>query len=163
MTDVVSHPASLAAVVSAAAAGQGRPVVWRTSPWQPALLIVACAAAGGGWLLAGNPAQSSLLAGDAELAMLLRFMAAVKAAIALAVLGVTAWRLGHPASAAVGLLYVAAVALMSAAPGVIWQLAHVGIGAGLFHAGLLLLLGALVADRGEASQLVGVALRARRS
>uniref|UniRef100_Q07TI6 Uncharacterized protein n=1 Tax=Rhodopseudomonas palustris (strain BisA53) TaxID=316055 RepID=Q07TI6_RHOP5 len=162
MTDIASNPALLVAAEPVAVAAQVRPAVWRTSPWQPALLIVVIAAAATAWLAAGS-AQSALLDGDAELAMLLRFMAAVKATIALAVLGVTVWRLGHPAPTAVALLYLAAVALMAAAPGVIWQLAYVGIGAGLFHAGLLLFLAALVADRGGASQLVGTALqRARR-
>jgi hypothetical protein len=121
------------------------------------------ATAEAGWLAAGfDAARPSLLDSDPELAMLLRFMAGVKAAIALAVLGITAWRLGHPATPAVALLYLAAVSLMCAAPGMIWQLAYVGVGAGLFHAGLLLLLGALVADRGEATQLVGTALRRAR-
>jgi hypothetical protein len=158
MSDIVSHPAFLAADAS-------RPAVWRTSLWQPALLVLVGAAAAAGWLAAGlDAAQPSLLEGDAELAMLLRFMAAVKATIALAVLGVTTWRLGHPAAPSVALLYLAAVSLMCAAPGVIWQLAYVGVGvgAGLFHAGLLLFLGALVADRGEATQLVGTALRRAR-
>ena len=164
MTDIASHPAPLVAAEPAAVAAQGRPAVWRTSPWQPALLIVVCRRGCGRLAVGRLTAQSSLLDSDAELAMLLRFMAAVKAMIALAVLGVTTWRLGHPAPPAVALLYLAAVALMAAAPGVIWQLAHVGVGAGLFHAGLLLFLGALVADRGEATQLVGTALqRARRA
>jgi hypothetical protein len=162
MTDVVSHPAFPAGNASVAA-DASRQAVWRTSPWQPALLVLVGAAVAAGWLAAGlNAAQPSLLEGDAELATLLRFMAAVKAVIALAVLGVTAWRLGHPATPAIALLYLASVSLMAAAPGVIWQLAHVGVGAGLFHAGLLLFLGALVADRGGASQLVGTALQRAR-
>jgi hypothetical protein len=162
MTDIASHPAFLAVDASLAAAAS-HPAVWRTSPWQPALLVLVCAMAAAGWLLAGNPTQPALLESDAELAMLLRFMAAVKAVMALAVLGVTTWRLGHPATPPIALLYLAAVSLMGAAPGVIWQLSHVGVGAGLFHAGLLLFLGALLADRGEASQLVGAALQRRRA
>jgi hypothetical protein len=162
MTDTIGDHAPLFSAVPVTVAAQSGSPVWRTSPWQPALLIVVVATAAVAWLISGS-AQPSPLDGDAELAALLRFMAAVKATIALAVLGVTAWRLGHPAPAAVALIYVAAAALMAAAPGVIWQLAYVGIGAGLFHAGLLLFLGALVGDRGGASQLVGTALqRARR-
>jgi len=163
MSDIVSsHPARFVAAAPVAVA-QGGPAVWRASLWQPALLVLVGATAAAGWLAAGvDAARPSLLDSDPELAMLLRFMAGVKAAIALAVLGVTAWRLGHPATPAVILLYLAAVSLMCAAPGVIWQLAYVGVGAGLFHAGLLLLLGALVADRGEATQLVGTALRRAR-
>jgi hypothetical protein len=163
MTDIASHPAFLAIDASVAAAAS-HPAVWRTSPWQPALLVLVCATAATGWLLAGNPAQPALLESDAELAMLLRFMAAVKAVMALAALGVTTWRLGHPSTPAVALVYLAAVSLVGAAPGVIWQLAHVGLGAALFHAGLLLFCCALFADRGAATQLVGTALqRARRT
>lgn len=162
MTDVVSDRATLAAFEPVAAV-LGRSAVWRTSPWQPALLVAAVATAVTAWLLAGST-QPSLLDSDPELAMLLRFMAAVKAVMELAALGVTTWRLGHPATPAVALVYLAAVSLMGAAPGVIWQLAHVELGAALFHAGLLLFCCALFADRGAATQLVGTALqRARRT
>jgi hypothetical protein len=161
MTDAVSHPAAFQADAPAGVAAPGRPAIWRASFWLPALLVVVVATAATAGLLAGS-AHPSLPDSDAELAMLLRFMAGVKAVLALAALGVTTWRLGHPASSAVALLYLAAVALMCAAPGVIWQLAYVGIGAGLFHAGLLLFLGALFADRVEAAQLVGTALHRAR-
>ena len=134
MTDTIGDHAPLFSTEPDTVVAQSGSPVWRTSSWQPALLIVVVATAAVAWLISGS-ARPSPLDGDAELAALLRFMAAVKATIALAVLGVTAWRLGHPAPAPVALLYVAAVTLMAAAPGVIWQLAHVGVGAAFFMPG----------------------------
>ncbi|ABD05202.1 conserved hypothetical protein [Rhodopseudomonas palustris HaA2] len=101
---------------------------------------------------------------DPELVMLLRFMAGVKALLALAALGAAVWRLGYPTSPTLTLGYTLAPALMCAAPVVIWQIAHVGVGAALFHAGFVLLLLALYADRGEATELAkSTVLRLRRA
>jgi hypothetical protein len=94
--------------------------------------------------------------------MLLRFMAAVKAVMALAALAAAGWRLGYPASPRLAIAYLGSVGLMGAAPGLIWQIADVAIGAALFHAGLLLLVVALFADRGEVSALAQGTLRRRR-
>jgi hypothetical protein len=91
---------------------------------------------------------------DAELVMLLRFMAGVKALLALCALAAAVWRLGYPASPLLTTAYVIGPALMCAAPAVIWQMAHVAAGAALFHGGLVLLLLALYADRGQAPALV---------
>lgn len=98
---------------------------------------------------------------DAELAMLLRFMAAVKAALALAALAAAIWRLGHPASRPLAAAYALAPAPMAAGAVVIWQLAYVAGGAALFHGGLIVLLLALYADRGDASALVRTRLARR--
>ncbi|MBI5130921.1 MAG: hypothetical protein HZA66_15885 [Rhodopseudomonas palustris] len=116
--------------------------------------------------LATSPEASSLAAAqsDAELVMLLRFMAGVKALLALFALGVSVWRLGHPAPLPLTLAYIVAPALMCAAPAVIWQLAHVAAGAALFHGGLVVLLLALYADRGQGTELAkSAALRLRRA
>ncbi|MFC0240415.1 hypothetical protein [Rhodopseudomonas telluris] len=121
-----------------------------------AIALIVAAAAMVVALLTSSP-DASLLAvqqTDAELVMLLRFMAVVKGLIALAALGVTVWRLGSPASLALQLAYVTAPALMCAAPVVIWQMAHVAGGAALFHGGFVVLLLALYADRGQAADLV---------
>ncbi|WP_322514884.1 hypothetical protein SR870_17920 [Rhodopseudomonas palustris] len=131
-----------------------------------AIALIVAAAAIVAALLATLPDATSLAArqSDAELVMLLRFMAAVKALLAVFALGAAVWRLGYPASPALSLIYVIAPALMCAAPVVIWQIAHVGFGAALFHAGFVLLLLALYADRGDAAELAKSAvLRLRRA
>jgi hypothetical protein len=133
--------------------------------WRAFLLVAVIAAAGSAWLAtpAASVAQATL-AIDGELSMLLRFMAVVKATMALAALAATFWRLGYPASPMLATAYVGAMVLMCAAPGLIWQLAHVAIGAALFHAGLLLLVVALFADRGQVSALTGATIgRLRRA
>ncbi|MCG6206418.1 hypothetical protein LPW26_17355 [Rhodopseudomonas sp. HC1] len=128
-------------------------------------LIVAAAAMGVAVLSSWPDARDlAVQPTDAELIMLLRFMAVVKAALALAALGVSAWRLGHPASPALTLGYTLAPALMVAAPIVIWQMAHVALGAALFHGGFVVVLLALYADRGESTELAKAAtLRLRRA
>jgi hypothetical protein len=151
MTDASAHLPTLAAA---------RPV---TMSWRATLLVAVVAAAGAAWL-ATTPAAvaQATQSADGELVMLLRFMAAVKASMALAALAVTFWRLGYPASPLLSLAYVGSVALMCAAPVLIWQLADVAIGAALFHAGLGLLVVALFADRGQAPALAKATLARRR-
>jgi len=142
----------------------GAPPRW--SMFRPATAGLAALAAVGAALLATAPdaATAAAAAADSELVMLLRFMAAVKAVLALAALAAAAWRLGYPASAPLGAAYIIAPALMCAAPVVIWQIAHVALGAGLFHGGLALLLLALYADRGHSAELAkGTLLRLRRA
>jgi hypothetical protein len=141
----------------------GAPARW-TIP-RPATALLAAFAAVGAALLASAPdAASTLATDDAELVMLLRFMAGVKAMLALTALAASVWRLGYPASPLLGAAYIVAPALMCAAPVVIWQVAHVALGAGLFHGGLALLLLALYADRGRTSQLAqATLLRLRRA
>ena len=84
-----------------------------------------------------------------ELTSVLRFMAVVKAAMALGAGSLAWWRLGCPVGPGVALPCIAACALMAAAPGLIWSMEHVVLGAALFHAGLLLILILSWADRGE--------------
>ncbi|WP_276156619.1 hypothetical protein [Rhodopseudomonas sp. BAL398] len=94
-----------------------------------------------------------------ELTLLLRFMAVVKAVLALGALAAVIWRLGHPASAVIALSYAGSTVLMGAAPVLIWQMAHVAGGAALFHLGLLLLVVALFADRGQVQELAKATIR----
>ena len=100
-----------------------------------ALLAVA---AGTLWTHA-TPAPAWTIA-DPELARLLSGMALIKAAIAVAALGVIAWRLGWPASPRLAAGYTVAGALMAAGPGLIWGMAHLVAGAMVFHAGLAMLI-----------------------
>jgi hypothetical protein len=128
--------------------------------WRALALAGVLAADASGWLATAPEAvaQATQSTG-AELTMLLRFMAAVKALMALAALAATVWRLGFPASPMLAIAYLGSITLMSAAPPLIWQIAHVALGAALFHAGLLLLVVALFADRGEVSALTGATIR----
>ncbi len=109
----------------------------------------ALALAGSVALTAAGPA-----AAEPRLLALLRFMAALKAAGALAALVLVDWRLRMRASPALALGYVAAVALMAAAPAPIWRMSHVMAAGVSFHAGLLLLLCLGYADRGIAARLL---------
>jgi hypothetical protein len=126
-------------------------------------VLLACAAAAAAGLLGASQPTSSIAVAQAspDLVMLLRFMAGMKALAAVALLALVAWRLGRPAPARLTAAYIVAVVLMSAAPGMIFQMVHVAAGAVLFHAGLLTLLVAVWADRGGRS-LVAARVTARR-
>lgn len=103
---------------------------------------------------------------DPELATLLRFMAVVKAAMALGAAALVGWRLGWPVRPAAGLAYIAGVSGMAAGAGLIWQLGHVGTGALLVHGGLLALVGIVWLDRAgwdQAASATSVSMHWRRS
>ena len=103
---------------------------------------------------------------DPELATLLRFMAVLKAAMALGAAALIAWRLGWPVRPATGLGYVAGVSSMAAGAGLIWQLGHVGTGALLVHGSLLALAGLAWLDRAgwdQAASATSVSMHWRRS
>ena len=129
------------------------------------VVVVVCAAAALAGVLATSPAATVAAVRQAggELAMLLRFMAGVKALMAAAFVALTTWRLGYPASGRLAAVYVVSAALMSAAPGVIFQMAHVAAGAVLFHVGLLVQLGAAWADRGGRARVVAAVMARRRA
>ncbi|PZA11602.1 hypothetical protein DNX69_17715 [Rhodopseudomonas palustris] len=136
----------------------------RWSVPRPVLAIAAALiAAAAAVLTAPDAATAALAQRDTELVLLLRFMAGVKAVLAFAALGAVVWRLGYPAAPLLSAAYVLAPALMVAAPLLIWQIAPTALGAGLFHGGLALLLLALFADRGQASELVRRTLLVRHS
>ncbi|MBB1090339.1 hypothetical protein HUU61_03460 [Rhodopseudomonas palustris] len=155
MTDASALPTSAAATHR----------VHGSAPRRAIALLAAVSAIAIALLVSSPDATTRAVASsDAELVMLLRFMAAVKALLALVALGVSVWRLGFPASPALKVAYTLAPALMCAAPVVIWQMADVAFGAGLFHAGFVLLLLALYADRGQAVELAkSAALKLRRA
>lgn len=75
-----------------------------------------------------------------DLTRVLRFMALAKAALAAGALWAADRRLRHPATPVAAAAWIAACALMAAATGLIWSIAHVAAGAAAFHAGLALLL-----------------------
>lgn len=101
-----------------------------------------------------------------ELATLLRFMAVVKAGMALGAAALLGWRFGSPVRPAIGLGYVAGASGMAAGAGLIWQLGHIGAGALLVHGGLLALAGLAWLDRAgwdQAAGAISASIRSRRS
>ena len=111
----------------------------RGVPFAP-LCILAVGGATITGLVAGRWSGGSTLAWDPQLVVLLRFMAAVKLAAVVAASALALWRARAPVSSRAAVVAAAALASMALAPGLIWSLAHVGLAAGLFHAGLLTLL-----------------------
>ena len=80
-------------------------------------------------------------AGDADLLLLMRGMAGIKSALALAALAVVAWRLGKPELSRTRVAsYVGGVWAMALATGLIWQLTAIVPASLLFHAATLTLL-----------------------
>lgn len=73
----------------------------------------------------------------ADLTNLLRFMAALKGAMALAAFSVVLWRLGEPVTSGRLGVYAIVSGLMAAGPPLIWGIDRVGLGALLLHGGLL--------------------------
>lgn len=106
----------------------------------PLLLYAAVGTAAVGGLLVGRAVSGDIGGYEDKLVLLLRFMAAMKTAGVVAAALLVHWRLSRPIAPRLALGYGAALVLMAAAPGLIWSLAHVGLAAGLFHAGLLAFL-----------------------
>lgn len=111
--------------------------------WSPALtrctlaLILVVAIAAGAL---GTPPHASALAvakAGPDLTRLLRAMAAIKLLIAVPVTAAIFWRLGNAVSLPWFLAYGLAAASMAAAPGMIWSMVHIALGAALLHGGLL--------------------------
>jgi hypothetical protein len=74
---------------------------------------------------------------DADLTLLLRFMALMKAAIVLAAAGLVAWRFGSELPSRLAAGYIAAVGLMALSPGLIWSQSSLTLASAFFHSGLL--------------------------
>ena len=98
----------------------------------------------------------------ASLTRLLRAMAAIKALLAIGAAAATLWRFGAAVSLPRFAAYAVAGAAMAAGPGLIWGMAHVGLGALLLHGGLLGLILLLWRDPGMAARLEAI-LVARRA
>ena len=107
----------------------------RMATWQFWPLVLAVAVLGAAVVALLTNADPS--AADPELLVLLRFMAVVKAAMAMVAMALVAWRLNGPVRPATALIYVAAVSSMAAGAGLIWQLEHVAAGAVMVHGGLV--------------------------
>ena len=124
------------------------------------LLLVMAAAATAGAIGAASPSSALAVAhAGADLTRLLRFMAGLKALLAVAAGAAVFWRLG----AAVTLPWLAAYALaggaMAAGPGVIWAMVHVGLGALLLHGGLFATILLLWRDKATAGRMAAILAR----
>ncbi len=101
------------------------------------LTSIVIVSAGLSLTLADVDATSSAVAqGGSELTRLLRFMAVIKGAIALGVVGAVLWRLGSEITLGRFAAYSVGCAVMVSGPGLIWDMTHVGLGALLLHGGL---------------------------
>ncbi|MBS0560106.1 MAG: hypothetical protein JSR21_08635 [Proteobacteria bacterium] len=134
-----------------------------TGPWEARAALAAAvlggALAGGVW---GGHDAAGLAAADPQYAMLMRAMAGLKAVFALAAAGAVFWRLGAPAAFPWLAAYLAAAAAMAAGPGLIWGIAHIGLGALLLHGGLLATVLLLWRDRAVGERLAAI-VAARRA
>ena len=137
------------------------PTVFRVAHpfWRPVLAAAVLGAAAVSLTTQAGPH-------DPELATLLRFMAVVKAAMALGAAALVGWRFGSPVRPPVGLGYIVGTASMAAGAGLIWQLGHIGTGALLVHGGLLALAGLAWLDRAgwdQTASAISVSMRSKRS
>ena len=102
------------------------------------LLGVIALAAAGGMLVTDSAATAQAIAGaGGDWANLLRAMAVLKLLFASAATAAVLWRLGAPISAEKGTGYAVAAAATWAGSGLIWGLAHIGLGTLLLHGGLV--------------------------
>jgi len=97
----------------------------------------------------------------ADLTRLMRFMAGLKAMLALGAAAAVVWRLAAPVSLPWFAAYAVAGAAMAAGPGVIWGMAHVGAGALLLHGGLFATILLLWRDPAVGSRLAAMVERRR--
>jgi hypothetical protein len=124
------------------------------------LLMVVAAAVAASAIAAAAPASSAAAAhAGVDLTRLLRFMALLKAAIAVTAAAAVFWRLGAAITLPWFAAYAAACGAMAAGPGVIWAIVHVGLGAVLLHGGLFAVILLLWRDPGTAGRLQTILLR----
>ncbi len=132
----------------------------RAMPPRMLLAAVLLLAAAAGLIATPGPdaARAVAAAGD-ELTRLLRMMALLKLALVAGAAIIVQWRLRFPVRPALAGGYLAGMAAMAAAPGLIWSMAHVVAGAVLLHGGMLLVATLLWRDPGSAAMLPARRLR----
>ena len=126
---------------------------WRASavPYRAVLLAVTVVAATAGFTLTGVEASHAAVRNaGSELVHLLRMMALLKVGLAAAATWLADWRLRQPLAPRLAGAYLAAAGLMAMGPGLIWDMAHVVLGAVLLHAGLAMLIVLACTDGGVA-------------
>jgi hypothetical protein len=137
--------------------GLGIPVV-ATAPGRhaltPARLRVALiggavvAATLGTILTSGDTAARAALEAGPELTRLLRMMTLLKVTLGVGALALVSLRFRFPISTPLAAGYIAAGCIMSAGPGAMWNMAHIGLGALLLHGGLAALFALAWIDGG---------------
>ena len=140
-------PRPVVAVPERAVAGPGRADA-RRGALRRVVLVAGVLAAVAGALLWARAAPGTSAVPTAEMGRLLRFLALVKAVVPAGALWGLLRRVRRPVAA--GRLAAYAAGLWGAAAGaaLIGQLGHVGLGAGLFHAGWLTMAAAAWRDDG---------------
>lgn len=129
-----------------------------------AILILAIAIMLAVGFFATGAAATAEAVSDAgpDLTRLLRAMAAIKMLMAGGAAAAVLWRLGSAVSLPWFAAYVASGAVMAAGPGLIWGMAHVGMGALLLHGGLVVTIVLLWRDRAVTERLAAL-VAARRT
>ena len=97
-----------------------------------------------------------------DLVLLMRFMAGVKAAMALGAVALVAWRMGAPMGRGTVAAYVSAAAVMAVGPGLIWNMQDVAYGAMAVHGGLSAIMLIAWRDRQGWNGVLGAAVARRR-
>ena len=100
------------------------------------LAVMVGAAAAGLLATSAEASRDAAAAAGLDLTHLLRFMAALKGAMALGAAAALLWRLSTVVPPLRFSAYAGAAACMMAGPGLMWSMAHVGLGALLLHGGL---------------------------
>lgn len=109
----------------------------------------------------GETARAAATHAGEDLTRLLRAMAMIKGAMALAAIGAILWRLGSAIEPVGALAYGVAGAAMMLSPGLIWNLSLVGWASVFMHAGLIGAIVLLWRDT-AVSQRLDAMLSARR-
>ena len=122
-------PASTPALQTPARSGASE-YTCRVTALRTALVVGSVLAVVVAWVSASGVAP----AGEPELAVLLRGMAAIKGLLALSAAGLVWWRLGQPVALRVAATYITCASVLFASAVLIWQLAFVFAAAVLFHA-----------------------------
>ncbi len=127
------------------------------------LAVTALAAAAG--LFSTTHSQTLIAINEAgpELTRLLRFMAVLKALLAAGAMAGLLWRLGAAVSLPRFAAYAIAAAAMAAGPGLIWDMAHLRLGALLLHGGLAALVVLLWRDPVTSQRLADLVAARRRA
>lgn len=98
--------------------------------------LLVMAAGLGAWVTDPGATVRVMAQAGPDWSNLLRAMAGLKTLMAVGAAAAVFWRLGAPAKPAWLFAYALAGMAMMAGPGLIWELAHIGSGALLLHAGL---------------------------
>ncbi len=121
------------------------------------MLAIIAAALVAGFAVTGTQATHLAILHDGPaLTRLMRFMAGLKAVMVMAASAAVLWRLGAAISLPRFAAYAVTCASMAAGPGLIWGMAHIGLGALLLHGGLFATLLLIWFDPAVSARLAGI-------